>query len=255
MSGLVDAVALLTRVPVGARIGGSPQLARSVPWFPVVGAGVGLVIAVVYVGVATVLPAFIAATLASVAGAILTGAFHEDGLADVADSFAGGWSPEQRLTILDDPRHGTFGVLALVSSFLVRVAAIGSLDAWSAFALIPAAHAMSRVGGIVLLRRLPLAHPEGVGASYGAALTRTGEAAGALTGFALTVLLIGTWAIPAFVLCGIVAWGMGTLARAKIGGVAGDVLGATQQVAELGMLLLGVIVLREEWGTLAWWVS
>jgi len=253
MNGLLDAVGLLTRVPVGARVSGSSPLARAVPWFPVVGAAVGVAIACAYVVAEAVLPAGIAAILATVVGAVVTGAFHEDGLADVADAFGGGWTPEQRLAILDDPRLGTFGVIALASSLLVRIGAIGSLDPRSAFALVPAAHALSRVAGIVLMRRLPLAHPSGLGASYAAGLTSAGEIVAVIAGLAIAALLIGLWVIPAAALCAVAAWGMGALARAKIGGISGDVLGATQQVAELGILVLGVIVLHERWTTLAWW--
>lgn len=255
MSGFVDAVSLLTRVPVGVRKGGAPELARAVPWFPVVGAGVGVVIALAYTAMERFLPAFIAATLAVTVGAIVTGAFHEDGLADVADAFAGGWTREQRLEILRDPRLGTFGVVALTSSLFIRIGVIGSLDPWSALALIPAAHALSRVAGVLLMRRLPPAQPDGLGASYAAMLTPAGETMGGLFGFAVGVSLIGVWALPGAVLCGLAALGMGTLARAKIGGVSGDVLGATQQVAELAVLLLGAGVLHAGWGALAWWMS
>lgn len=252
LSGFSSAVALLTRVPVKTHAG-TTELSRSVPWFPVVGAIVGALIAVVYAAGAVLLPPFVAATLAAAFGALFTGAFHEDGLADVADAFAGGWTRERRIEILDDPRLGTFGVLALTSSFLVRVGAIAALDAWSALALIPAAHALSRVGGIVLMRRLPLAHPGGLGASYAASLTRGRELAGVVIGIGICAALIGQWSLAAVMLCAAATLGMGALARVKIGGIAGDVLGATQQIAELAILLLGVALLHGGSDVLAWW--
>jgi adenosylcobinamide-GDP ribazoletransferase len=252
MGQFADAIALLTRVPVrtDAR---TIELSHSVPWFPVVGAVVGTLIAVVYAAGTVLLPSFVAAALAAAFGALVTGAFHEDGLADVADAFAGGWTKQKRFEILDDPRLGTFGVLALTSSFLVRVGAIAALDAWSALALIPAAHALSRVGGIVLMRRLPLAHSTGLGAGYAVSLTRGRELAGVVIGIAICAGLIGQWSMPAVVLCAAAALGMGALARVKIGGISGDVLGATQQVAELAILLLGVAVLHGGSDALAWW--
>jgi adenosylcobinamide-GDP ribazoletransferase len=252
VSGLAGAISLLTRVPVRSNVDGR-ALARSVPWFPVVGAAIGAVIAGLFGALAQVLPATVAAVVATLAGAMLTGAFHEDGLGDVADAFAGGWTAERRLEILDDPRLGTFGVLAVSGAFLLRVTALATLDTWNALALLPAAHALSRVAGITLMRRMPLANANGLGASYATSVTRAGE--GLAIAFACTAAaaLVGIWSVPAAILCGIVALCMGTWSRAKIGGITGDVLGATQQVSELAVMLLGVAVLHESWGTPAWW--
>jgi adenosylcobinamide-GDP ribazoletransferase len=253
MTGLTNAVTFLTRVPLAARAEGSSNLARSIPWFPVVGAGIGAVIAVVFVLASSILPAIVAAAIAVSVGVILTGAFHEDGLADVADAFAGAWTVERRLEILKDPRLGTFGVVALSSSFLLRVGTISSLDGLAAMALIPAAHALSRASGAALMRRVPIAVEEGLGASFAASVTPTTEATTIVLGLSICALLIGLWSIPAGVLCAVVAFGIGRLARVKIDGISGDVLGANQQIAEITILLLGAAVVHEDWGTLAWW--
>jgi adenosylcobinamide-GDP ribazoletransferase len=252
VSGFAGAVSLLTRFPVGQR-GDPPGLARAVPWFPVVGLAVGAAIAASYVALGWLLPPLPAAAMATLAGAVLTGAFHEDGLADVADAFAGGWTRERRLEILDDPRLGTFGALALAGTFVVRVTAIAALDSWSALALLPAAHATSRVAGVLLMRRLPLAAPDGLGASYAAALAPRGEAAAIASGAAVAVALVGPWAAPVLALCALAAVSVGAWARAKIGGITGDVLGATQQLSELAVLLMGAAALHESWPALAWW--
>jgi adenosylcobinamide-GDP ribazoletransferase len=253
VSGFAAAASLLTRVPMRVSVEGPASLARAVPWFPVVGALVGFGIALVYIAAGTILPPLIAAIVATAAGALSTGAFHEDGLGDVADAFGGGYTVERRLEILDDPRHGTFGVLAIGTALLLRVAAIAGLDAWSALALVPAAHAISRGAPIALMRRLPLATPSGSGAAFASALTGRGEIVGLGVAAGIGALLIGVWAPVAFVLSGLVAAGMGALAKAKVGGIGGDVLGATQQLAELVVLSLGVAVLHEGWGTLVWW--
>jgi adenosylcobinamide-GDP ribazoletransferase len=253
MSGFAGAVSLLTRIPVRARDAGPDSLAGAVPWFPIVGAFVGALVALVFVAASMILPGVVAAVLAVAGSALVTGAFHEDGLGDVADAFAGGYTVERRLEILQDPRHGTFGVLAISSAFLLRVVAIGSLDVWSALALVPAAHAISRGAAIALMRRVPVASPSGLGAGYVSSLTARGEALGLVSAVGIGALLIGAWALAAVVLCALVAAGMGALAKAKIGGIGGDVLGATQQVAEITVLLMGVAVLHEGWGVLAWW--
>lgn len=253
MSGLATAVGFYTRLPVRNVSPESPDLAAAVPWFPLVGAGIGSLVAAVYAAFAEVVPSILAATVAAATGALVTGAFHEDGLADVADAFAGGWTVERRLEILDDPRLGTFGVIALVASFLTRVTAIATLDAYGALALLPAAHALSRAPAVVLMRRQRPARSEGLAATLAAGIDARHEATAVGLAVVVCALLVGVWALPAVVLTALVAAGMTLLARRKIGGTNGDVLGATQQLAELAMLVLGVAVVHNAWGHLAWW--
>ena len=119
MRGLLGAVSFLTRVPTGTGERRVEELAGFVPWFPVVGAGVGLVIAAIYAASRTLWPPLPAATVAVVAGIGLTGAFHEDGLGDTADALAGGTDRDSTIRILKDPRLGTFGVLAVAASLLL----------------------------------------------------------------------------------------------------------------------------------------
>jgi adenosylcobinamide-GDP ribazoletransferase len=207
----------------------------------------------VFVTLALVLPGLLAAVLAVSAGAVLTGAFHEDGLGDVADAFAGAWSIERRLEILEDPRHGTFGVLAITAALVARVAAISGLGTWEAVALLPAAHAISRVPAVVLMRRLTVARRDGLAASLARGLTGAHEAVAVMVGSGLVALLIGAWALQVLVICAVVSGAMGALARRKIGGISGDVLGATQQLVEVAVLALGAAVVHEAWGRLAWW--
>jgi adenosylcobinamide-GDP ribazoletransferase len=252
VSGLAGALSLLTRIPVRASPG-PEALARAVPWFPVVGAALGVGIALVFVGADKLLPPFVAAALATAAGALATGALHEDGLGDVADAFAGGLDRRRRLEILDDPHQGTFGVLAIATALLLRVGCIATLDAWSALALLPSAHALSRGAAIGLMRRLPSATPGGLGASYARALTPRRALTGVLVAAALAAVLIGGWALPAALLSAGAAGAVGGLALRRIGGLGGDVLGGTQQVAELAVLALGAAVVHGGWPTLAWW--
>lgn len=252
MNGLVIAIGFYTRIPTRVQ-SSSSELAGSAPWFPIVGAGIGASIAVTYVGLSLLLPGTVAAVLAVSAGALLTGALHEDGLGDVADAFAGGRTVERRLEILDDPRQGTFGVLALTAAFLTRVSAIATLDAYGALSLITAAHAVSRVPGIVLMRRQPLARTDGLAGALAGNLRPVHEVGGITIGVAIGALAIGTWVVPAVVFCVLVSWGMSALARIKVGGIGGDVLGAVQQLTELAVLLFGVVVVEGAWGSLPWW--
>jgi adenosylcobinamide-GDP ribazoletransferase len=250
--GLAGAIALLTRVPV-ARGLDRIEPARAVPWFPLVGAAIGATIAGVFVLLSQLLPVLLAAALAALCGAALTGAFHEDGLGDVMDAFASGWTAERRLEILDDPRLGTFGVLAVSGALIVRVGAIATFDEWTALAVLPVAHALSRAAAISLLRRLPFARPDGMGAGYARDVTRRAEAAAVGSAVVLAAVTIGLWAVPGALLCVASAAAVGAWARAKIGGMTGDVLGATQQVAELALLLMAAAAVHEGWGDLVWW--
>lgn len=253
MSGLATAIGFYTRLPVRNPSAESRDLAAAVPWFPIVGAGIGAAIAGVYVVFAEVVPPLLAAALAAAAGAILTGAFHEDGLADVADAFGGGWTVERRLEILDDPRLGTFGVIAIAASFLVRVTALASLDGDDALALLPAAHALSRVPAVVVMRRQRGARSGGLAATLAGSIGAVQELFAVVVAAVLAALLIGTWTLAAAALVAAAAGVMALLAQRKIGGTNGDVLGASQQLGELAVLVLGVAVVYNGWGDLSWW--
>jgi adenosylcobinamide-GDP ribazoletransferase len=103
------------------------------------------------------------------------------------------------------------------------------------------------------MRRAPLARADGLAGALAGSLGPAQEALAVVTGVGLCALLIGVWAVPAVVLAVVAAVALTALARRKIGGVNGDVLGATQQLVELGVLVLGVAVLQQGWGRLAWW--
>jgi adenosylcobinamide-GDP ribazoletransferase len=234
---LLGAVSFLTRVPTGTGARRAEELARFVPWFPVVGAGVGLAVAAVYAGAGQLLPPLPAAAVAVVAGVCLTGGFHEDGLGDTADAFAGGWDRESTIRILKDPRLGTFGVLAVAASLLLRVAAVAALAPTAALAALPAAHALSRAGAVATMVALPAAGDTGLGATYVLALSRRRALAGAAAGLAAALALLGLAAAWAAAAVALAAYLLGRLALRRIGGVTGDVLGAVQQLGEILVLL------------------
>jgi adenosylcobinamide-GDP ribazoletransferase len=253
LTGFRSAVALLTRVPVGAGRPGSAALARGVPWFPVVGGLLGVVAASIYAAALLILPPLGAATVAVGTGLVLTGAFHEDGLADTADALGGARSKDEALRILKDPAHGTYGVLAIVLSVLLRVAAIASLDAWAALAVLPGAHALSRGASAALLRAIPVATEDGLGAIFSTGVTRREVAGAMVAALGVGALSLGPWAIPATVLAALGAVGVGILSVRRIGGLTGDILGAAQQVAEILVILLGAAAVTGGWPSLVWW--
>lgn len=236
MSGLLGAIQFLTRVPL--RLSEGVPHGRVVPWFPIVGALIGAVVGGVAALAVVVLDPTVAAALGVVAGLVVTGAFHEDGLADVADAFGGGWTVEQRLEILKDSRHGTYGVSALVSSILVRVVALAALTSPAAMvAGAVAAHALSRSAAVAAMAVFPLAVESGLGAGAARSMRPATFAAGILGGPLVALVAVGWLAGPAGAAALLALLVVGRLAVVKIGGLAGDVLGAVEQVAEAGVLV------------------
>ena len=145
LAGFAAATGFLTRIPVAANPDGG-QLADAAWAFPLVGAGIGAIAAVVFAIAQLIgLGDWPAALLAVLAGLLLTGALHEDGLADTVDGLAGGHNRERKLAIMRDSRVGSFGVLALVLSVGLRAAALAQTGeaVFAGLALI-AAHAASR---------------------------------------------------------------------------------------------------------------
>jgi adenosylcobinamide-GDP ribazoletransferase len=238
-AGFLAATAFFTRLPVDPRPAGIWRLADSAWAFPLIGAGIGAAAAFALLLAQLIgLASWPAALLSVLAGVALTGALHEDGLADTADGFCGGRDREEKFAILRDSRQGTYGVLALVLSVLLRAAALAGIgDVIHAGLALIAAHAASRAALPAAMRGLTPARPDGLGAAAGTPQAR-GAIAAALIGAAIALAALGP-ARGAVALCltGAVVFAMAELARRQIGGYTGDVLGAFQQVGEIMMLL------------------
>ena len=234
------ATALLTRLPVGGAAPADGAIAAAGWAFPLVGAGIGAICALAFF-IAELLGCgdAPAALLAVAAGLALTGAFHEDGLADTADGFGGGNGREEKLRIMRDSRQGSFGVVALVLSIGLRTAALGTIGGpiLAGLALI-AAHATSRGVLPALMRILAPARADGLGATAGRPSLAVAIIAAALgSAIALAVLGPRTGAIALVLSGGAVALAA-TLAQRQIGGYTGDVLGFFQQIGEIVILLV-----------------
>src|SRR5437588_1784963 len=163
-------MAVLTRLPVGGAGQDEPGAIGASGWaFPLVGAGIGGVVAVAFfVAEALGCGSAVAAGLAVLAGIALTGAFHEDGLADTADGFGGARDRDAKLAIMRDSRHGSFGILALVFSGGFRRAALAAIgDAIHLGLALVAAHAASRGALPAMMRVLAPARPDGLGFTAG----------------------------------------------------------------------------------------
>jgi len=257
------ALQFFTRIPVTGRLAGwvgySPAMLRaSAAHFPGVGWVVAAVACAVYAALQAGLPpgAFTplaAAVGATAATALLTGAFHEDGLADTADGLGGGMTRERALDIMKDSRIGSYGALALVLALLFKVALLAVLGAHSpaaALAALAGAHVLSRFWPLCVIRTLPhvgdtaLSRSKPLAAEIGSGTL----AAGALWCF---VPLGLAWRAQGamFLIAGVIAGGLALLwlrrlfAR-RLQGFTGDCLGATQQVCEIAFYLGAAMTLR-----------
>jgi adenosylcobinamide-GDP ribazoletransferase len=238
------ATAVLTRLPV-APAGDDREPERGAvaetSWaFPAVGAGIGMIAAIVMFLVTTFgLGQGAAALLALATAALITGALHEDGLADTADGLGGGRTRDQKLAIMRDSRQGTYGTLSLIFSIGLRAAALVSIAGpiEAGLALI-AAHTASRAALPVVMRWLEPARDDGLGAMAGTPGPTPMLVALAI-GILVTLGMLGpVRGAVALVVSGMAAAVMAVLARRQIGGYTGDVLGAVQQIGEIVMLLV-----------------
>jgi len=214
-------------------------LAQSAWTFPLIGAGIGAVGALVYwLGYGAGSSSFVAATLAVAATVIITGCLHEDGLADTADGFGGDGTQERKLEIMRDSRNGAYGVVALVLSNLLRVGAIASLvDPGLVVAALIAAHAGARAAMPLFMATVPRARQDGLSASAGSPPGGSVLAAVLLGLLALWVCLGFGIALVGILLVVVGLWLMARLSLKQIGGQTGDVIGAVEQMSEILILL------------------
>ena len=241
------AVQFLTRVPVPRRVGFEPDwLNQSARHFPAVGACVGAVAALVLWAASAVFPPAVAVGLSLAATLLLTGGFHEDGLADTCDALGGAVSRDRALEIMKDSRIGSYGALGLLIVLGLKAAALTALPLALAIPATLLAHSASRAAAVLLIRWLPYAGD--IAHAKAKPLAQRVSRAGAWVAVAwpAAVVLLLLWRAPAqapLIATGLLLLGLATLASARwlqrrLGGYTGDALGATQQVTEL-LLLLG----------------
>lgn len=244
------ALQFFTRIPVTGRlaqwVGYSPAMLRaSAAHFPAVGWVVGAIGALALAGALALWPPLVAAVLCTVVTVLVTGAFHEDGLADVVDGLGGASTRERALEIMKDSRIGAFGAIAVVLAMGLKFALLATLagqGAVVACAALLAAHVLSRLAPLAVMRASPYVGGEGGKAK---------PMADAVSGGAVVVAVL--WSLPAAALlivaggavngvaallaAALVAVFMVRLLRRRLGGFTGDGLGATQQLSELAIYL------------------
>lgn len=237
--GLTGAITFLTILPVPA--GGASALSSAAVWFPVVGAAIGALAGGVRVLGGDVLGSTVASVLALIVLVVVTGALHQDGLADTADGIGARGSRERRLEVMRDSATGVFGALALVAWALLFVTTVASFDGDRALRALIVACALARWAALVHGAATSPARADGLGASL-----RVGRFALAA---ATALVVVGALAVcgplagaAALVTAALVVVLSAAFARRTLGGRTGDTLGATVAIVEVAVcvVLLGV---------------
>ena len=229
----------LTQLPTPSTLVHSEgRLARSARYFPLVGVLVGLLSGGTYFLMASNFDPLLSAVLSIGVGLFVTGALHEDGLADTADGLGGGYSRERALEIMRDSRIGTYGACALIGSLCARGTALATFMPYDGFLALIVAHGLSRGLLPLVLVSGSYARTRGLASSVADGVT-TFEATVAIAFSVLLAMLVGPVAGLAALAATALSGGimLAILVR-KIGGYTGDGLGAIQQVSEISVLVV-----------------
>jgi len=237
---LFTALMFYTRLPCPAWVDHSAELLnRSRKYFPVIGWIIGGIAVGVYALAAWVLPPLIAVLASLAATVYATGAFHEDGFADMCDGFGGGWTKEQILTIMKDSRLGTYGSIGLMLLLSMKVAALYQLAVTSEgllfFALLNG-HTSSRFIASTFIQTHEYVQDPDQSKAKPITSQKLGRKEMGPSGLFTLLPLIawGTlWGMVPFITGYLSKMVMGRLFVKKLGGYTGDCLGASQQVAEV----------------------
>lgn len=238
------ALQFFTRVPIPHWVGFEPAwLHHASRYFPLVGSVVAAVCALVYLAAAQLWPAPVAVLLSTAAGIYLTGAFHEDGFADMCDGFGGGLTRERVMEIMKDSRIGTYGAVGAGLLLALKCTLLSMMAPAGAVAALLLAHPLSRLASSALIWKLEYARDEGKAKPLAQEMTSAEFAIGAACA-AIPAIMLGalgalSWlAIAASVAAAAASalW-LGAKYVRRIGGYTGDCLGAVQQVSEVMIYL------------------
>ncbi|MFZ6773275.1 adenosylcobinamide-GDP ribazoletransferase [Undibacterium sp. SXout7W] len=241
------ALQFFTRIPIPAWVGFDPAwLHQASRYFPAVGWVVASLTTTVYLLAAQWWPQVVAVLLSMIAGILLTGAFHEDGFADMCDGFGGGMTAERVLEIMKDSRIGAYGAIGIGMMLLLKLILLSSMPTALLIPALCIAHPLSRLVSCSLIWLLDYAKLEGKAKPLAQHMTSSEFAIACMT-VLLPVVAIAIWEpavaerlLPAAVLMILATVWLARMFIRKIGGYTGDCLGAVQQVAEV-MFYLGLL--------------
>jgi len=245
----LTALMFFTRIPVPKRISHDAQLLqKSACYFPWVGWIVGLIAAGIYIACRRIFPVHISVLISMLASVFTTGAFHEDGFADVCDAFGGGWTKEKILLIMKDSRLGTYGVIGLFfmlgMKFLLMYQLLSLLNYRLTIWTIICAHSLSRLAAVTIIQQYKYVTDDTTSKSKPLANRKLifSEFAFATIGGLLPFLFLPNLFLFSIILVVAGRLYLGYYFNKWIGGYTGDCLGATQQVCEV-LFYLAIIVL------------
>jgi adenosylcobinamide-GDP ribazoletransferase len=219
-------------------------LARSMFWFPWVGALLGLIFWGAWAGLHRVLPAPAAAALLLTLTVWVTGGLHLDGLADTADGLGGGRTPEEALSIMKDSRVGAFGVISLILGLVLKFSLFLSLATQTrgagALLLFPI---ISRWSMVFLAYLSPYARSEGgLGQAMTLGVSPRVLIGASLSAGGLSLLILGAPGLVLLIIAAALVWLGSLYFQRRLGGITGDILGATNEIVEI-MVLAGAVIL------------
>ncbi|WP_299794881.1 adenosylcobinamide-GDP ribazoletransferase [uncultured Shewanella sp.] len=248
LGAIFAAASFLTRLPMPQWVSkDSEAIAQASRWFALIGLFIGVVAACLLYSFTALMGQELAVVLTLVGLILLTGAFHEDGLADLCDGFGGGWERSRKLTIMKDSQIGAYGVLALVASFAIKLTALTQLSLPLACSALIICHAGSRaIAGLVAIY-LPYARDcdsnrdNSKTPQKDAALPMKNRFILCICGALPLVILPLSVALALLTVWLVTFIGLIRLMQRHIQGYTGDTLGATQQIVEIAGLIFFVI--------------
>lgn len=241
---LLTAVQYFTRVPVPRWVGhSSTQLNGATRYFPAVGVAIGAFAATALWMLAKIFPPLLAVILSTAITVALTGAFHEDGLADTIDGLGGGYTRERALEIMKDSRIGAFGTLALILVIGTKIATLAAMPTTFAVTALLTAHPLSRWCAVLLVWRLPYVRIDDSTRAKPVVERINFSDVTIATVFGLAPLLAcGLYSIAGLISALLVLWHLAAWYTRRLGGYTGDTLGATQQLTEVVFYLASLAV-------------
>ncbi len=234
-----------TRIPVPRDLDFSPEnLNRASRYFSLVGILVGSVSALVFWAASLIFPHGIAVLVSMIASILLTGAFHEDGLADTCDGFGGGRTREQVLDIMKDSRLGTFGAACLIVALILKFLALAGIEMELVPLVLIAGHSLSRFMAtlVISINRYVYREDSTKAKPLAGTITAVNSILSGFFGVVPLALLPNYYFLSLIPLLLIVV-AMNRMFTRRIGGFTGDCLGAVQQVCEIAFYLFGALLL------------
>jgi adenosylcobinamide-GDP ribazoletransferase len=246
------ALQFFTRLPIPGWVGFDPAwLNQASRYFPLVGVVVALITAGSYALAACLLPAPVAVIISTAIGIYATGAFHEDGFADMCDGFGGGMTPERVLEIMKDSRIGAYGAIGTICMLALKLTTLAMLPPLAAIGALLVAHPLSRLMATSLIWRLDYARAEGKAKPLAQKMSSAEFLIASITAALPAVAVLTLHWLPVTALAaGLIAAAIATLWLARkfvrrIGGYTGDCLGAVQQVTEVMFYLCALACLPQ----------